>query len=89
MRAAMRQAARAAQARDMHAGDERPSALNMDDTVHTLEDQGFTEDEAMRLIAVTGRLEDSDEARETAATLARLRFTRWLVEQGKLDEWSI
>lgn len=89
MRAAMRQAARAARAREMHAGDERPSVLNSDDTLHTLEDQGFSEDEALRLIAVTGRLEDSDEAHEAAVTLRRLRFTRWLVEQGKLDEWSV
>lgn len=89
MRAALRQAAKAARGRELHADDERPGALSADDTLHTLEDQGFTEDEAMRLIAVTGRLEGSDEAREAAATLARLRFTRWLVEQGKLDEWSI
>lgn len=49
-----------------------------------LESQGFSEDEALRLIDISKRLESSTEAREAR----RLRFTRWLVEQGILDEFS-
>ncbi len=49
-----------------------------------LESQGFSEMEALRLIDISKRLEHSTEAREAR----RLRFTRWLVEQGILDEFS-
>lgn len=62
--------------------------LNPSDALRALEDQGFSEAEALRLIAVTGRLEESPEARESEETRRRLCFTRWLVEHGKLDEWS-
>lgn len=58
------------------------------ESLHDLEGQGFTEDEALRLIAIRGRLGHSAEAVEAEATLRRLSFTRWLVEHGKLDEWS-
>jgi len=88
MSAALREAAREAHIRDLRARRKHLAPLSSDSTVHELEGQGFTEDEALRLIAITGRLEDSAEAREAAATLHRLRFTRWLVEHGKLDEWS-
>jgi hypothetical protein len=53
-------------------------------TVVELESQGFSETEALRLIDISKRLERSAEAREAR----RLRFTRWLVEQGILDEFS-
>lgn len=53
-------------------------------TVIELESQGFSEDEALRLFDISKRLENSSEAREAR----RLRFTRWLVEQGILDEFS-
>jgi hypothetical protein len=53
-------------------------------TVVELESQGFSEVEALRLIDISKRLESSAEAREAR----RLRFTRWLVEQGILDEFS-
>ncbi len=59
-----------------------------DSAVHTLEAQGFTADEAIRLIHVSDRLKMSREARESEATLRRLRFTRWLIQQGMLDEFS-
>jgi hypothetical protein len=49
-----------------------------------LESQGFSETEALRLLDTSKRLERSTEARQTR----RLRFTRWLVEQGILDEFS-
>ena len=47
--------------------------------LHLLETQGFTPDEAARLI----RVEDPNEA-----VMRRLRFQRWLVEHGLLDEFS-
>ena len=56
--------------------------------LHDLEAQGFTEDEAVRLIHVSDRLKTSREAREAEAVLRRLRFTRWLIQQGMLDEFS-
>ncbi|MGH2484671.1 MAG: hypothetical protein ACRDHE_01535 [Ktedonobacterales bacterium] len=56
--------------------------------LHDLEAQGFTEDEAVRLIHVSDRLKTSREAREAEAVLRRLRFTRWLIQQGVLDEFS-
>lgn len=56
--------------------------------VHELEAQGFTVEEATRLIHVSDRVATSREAREAEATLRRLRFTRWLIERGMLDEFS-
>lgn len=68
---------------------EEPSAPQPTvESLHDLEGQGFTEEEALRLIAIRGRLDHSSEAVEAEATLRRLSFTRWLVEHGKLDEWS-
>jgi hypothetical protein len=59
-----------------------------DSAMHELEAQGFTSDEAIRLIHVSDRLAISGEAREAEAVLRRLRFTRWLIERGVLDEFS-
>lgn len=59
-----------------------------DSAMHALEAQGFTEDEAIRLIHVSDRMKTSREARESEAVLRRLRFTRWLIQQGMLDEFS-
>jgi hypothetical protein len=56
--------------------------------VDELEAQGFTHDEAIRLLHVSDRAATSGEALEAEATMRRLRFTRWLVERGMLDEWS-
>ncbi|HEX8996793.1 MAG TPA: hypothetical protein VF812_12255 [Ktedonobacterales bacterium] len=53
-----------------------------------LEAQGFSADEAQRLIAISRRLETSAEARAAQAELKRLRFTQWLIEHGVLDEFS-
>jgi hypothetical protein len=53
-----------------------------------LEAQGFTPDEAARLIYISDRLAHSREAREAEAVMRRLRFHRWLVESGRLDEFS-
>lgn len=67
-----------------------PMAERDDETVAVaeLEAQGFTPDEAIRLIHVSGQIATSHEAREAEATLRRLRFTRWLIERGVLDEFS-
>jgi hypothetical protein len=56
--------------------------------VEQLEAQGFTEDEARRLIHISERLSTSHEARESEATLRRLRFTKWLIQHGMLDEFT-
>ena len=53
-----------------------------------LAEKGFTADEAIRLIHVSQRAAMSREAREAEETLRRLRFTRWLIEHGMLDEFS-
>lgn len=58
------------------------------DIVAELEAKGFTADEATRLVSVSGRVATSREAREAEATMRRLRFTRWLIERGVLDEFS-
>jgi hypothetical protein len=66
----------------------KPSPQAATDAVHDLEERGFTEDEARRLIDISDRITQSAEAREAEAMMRRLRFTRWLVEHGMLDEWS-
>ena len=65
-----------------------PEAVSVPGEVDELEAQGFTHDEAIRLIHVSDRAATSGEALEAEAMLRRLRFTRWLVERGLLDEWS-
>ncbi|MFI5273468.1 MAG: hypothetical protein ACHQ4H_10600 [Ktedonobacterales bacterium] len=65
-----------------------PRRKSLTDEVTDLESQGFTEDEAVRLISVSERLAHSGEARESEETMRRLHFTRWLVEHGVLDEFS-
>jgi hypothetical protein len=57
-------------------------------TLSELESQGFTEDEAYQLIHVSHRIANSRETREAEAIIRRLRFNRWLFEQGKLSEFS-
>lgn len=57
-------------------------------TAEDLESQGFSHDEVRRLVLVSDRQASSDESQVAEATLRRLRFTRWLIEHGVLDEWS-
>jgi len=52
-----------------------------EDDLRKLEAQGFTEDEINRLVELSERL--------NASTLKRLQFTKWLVDQGLLDEFSV
>jgi hypothetical protein len=54
-----------------------------------LEAQGFSPEEAERLIEVSKRLETSAEALASQAELKRLRFAQWLFERGRLDEFSV
>lgn len=54
-----------------------------------LEAQGFSPEEAERLIEVSKRLESSAEALASQAEMKRLRFAQWLVERGRLDEFSV
>ena len=52
-----------------------------DDDLRKLEAQGFSEDEVNRLVELSERI--------NARTLKRLQFTKWLVDQGLLDEFSV
>ncbi|MBF6589111.1 MAG: hypothetical protein IVW57_01105 [Ktedonobacterales bacterium] len=67
---------------------ERVPATTVEDILAALEAQGFTPDEAARLIDISDRLANSREVREGEAVMRRLRFHRWLVERGLLDEFS-
>jgi hypothetical protein len=53
-----------------------------------LESQGFTPDEVRRLMLISDQLARSQESQDAEAELRRLRFARWLIERGVLDEWS-
>ena len=61
----------------------RPSR---EDDLRDLEAQGFTQDEANRLIDLSARI---NEGISNEPTLKRLQFTRWLVQRGLLDEFSL
>jgi hypothetical protein len=72
-----------------HAPDDEPAEVEpVLPSEDDLERQGFSADEVSRLVLVSKRQEDSAESRFQEAALRRLRFTRWLVEHGRLDEWS-
>jgi hypothetical protein len=51
--------------------------------------QGFSEGEAARLLEVSARAAYSTEARESEAVMNRLRFTRWLIERGVINEFAV
>jgi hypothetical protein len=90
-RTSRRKSSRASQPADAEphpaAAEATPAPPTLD-PLRDLEAQGFSPAEARRLIYISDRIEQSAEARESEATLRRLRFTRWLVEHGMLDEWS-
>jgi hypothetical protein len=69
-------------------GEKHENPEEGDSELHQLEAQGFTPDEAARLIYISDRLANSREAQEAEAVMRRLRFHRWLVERGLLDEFS-
>lgn len=68
---------------------ERLALTALEADANELQTQGFTEEEAQRLIDISKRLETSAEARASQAELKRLRFAQWLVEHGILDEFSM
>jgi hypothetical protein len=75
--------------RGMHNGEsEPPDEVASEALLGELEAQGFTEDEAYHLMYVSDRVANSRETREAEAIIRRLRFNRWLFEQGKLSEFS-
>lgn len=79
-----------AQAADRADADmEESAAMSDDDDLRKLMALGFTHDEATRLIDVSVRITNSNEARDAEATRKRLQFAKWLVEQGVLDEFSL
>lgn len=69
-------------------GADKKTSAATEATLSELEAQGFTEDEAYNLIHVSDRIANSRETREAEAIIRRLRFNRWLFEQGKLSEFS-
>jgi hypothetical protein len=74
--------------RQIAEGSEKKTSATTKATLSELEAQGFTEDEAYNLIHVSDRIANSCETREAEAIIRRLRFNRWLFEQGKLSEFS-
>ena len=58
-----------------------------DEAALKLEEQGFSEVEALRLLNVSDRATHSKEALEAQETQRRLNFTRWLIERGLLSEF--
>jgi hypothetical protein len=72
----------------LEAGSKHEAEADSRQIVQDLESQGFTPDEALRLIHISDLLATSREAREAEATMRRLRFTRWLFERGVLSEFS-
>jgi hypothetical protein len=66
---------------EQEAGDPLP-------TEQDLTSQGFTAEEVRRLIVISSRAATSAEARAAEEQMRRLRFTRWLIDHGVLDEWS-
>jgi hypothetical protein len=59
------------------------------DSLAGLAAQGFSEGEAARLLEVSARVAYSTEARESEAVMNRLRFTRWLIERGVINEFAV
>ena len=68
------------------ADDEEITGPSREDDLRDLEAQGFTRDEANRLIDLSARI---NEGISNEPTLKRLQFTRWLVQRGLLDEFSL
>ena len=68
------------------AADEASADRSSEETLGSLEAKGFTHEEAERLLRVSDQLAGSGESIEAEATLRRLRFTKWLVEQGLLND---
>ena len=70
------------------AADDKQEAAAPVPSEEDLTSQGFTAEEVRHLIVISTRAATSAEARAAEAQMRRLRFTRWLIEHGVLDEWS-
>lgn len=57
-------------------------------TIAGLEARGFSATEVASLLDVTQRVANSSEVREEQAIMRRLRFQRWLIEHGRLNEYD-
>src|SRR5262245_19899908 len=66
----------------------KPRARARKEPLAGLAAQGFSEGEAARLLEVSARAAFSTEARESEAVMNRLRFTRWLIERGVINEFA-
>ena len=53
--------------------------------IDALLDEGFTVDEAKRLIQMRETYEDQQATQETN----HHRFVRWLIEHGRLSDWQV
>jgi DNA-binding transcriptional MerR regulator len=53
--------------------------------IDALLDEGFTVDEAKRLIQMREAYEEQQAAQETN----HHRFVRWLIEHGRLSDWHV
>jgi hypothetical protein len=69
-------------------GAKRRKTMN-NEPVADLTTQGFSAVEIERLLEVSARAALSTEARESEAVMNRLRFTRWLVERGVINEFAV
>lgn len=58
----------------------------MDLLIDALLDEGFSVDEALRLIQLQEQYEERAKQRATEETNYH-RFVRWLVEHGRLSDW--
>jgi DNA-binding CsgD family transcriptional regulator len=67
----------------------KPQANVREESVASLMAQGFSDGEAARLLELSARAVFSTEARESEAVMNRLRFTRWLIERGVINEFAV
>lgn len=59
----------------------------VDLVIDALLDEGFTVEEAERLIQLQDRYQQEYQRRKATEETNYHRFIRWLVEQGRLSEW--
>jgi hypothetical protein len=55
--------------------------------IDALQDEGFTVEEAVRLISLQEKYEERKAAQKVIEETNHFRFIRWLVEHGRLSEW--
>ena len=72
--------------------EEKKEDLHMQQTyvdllIDALLDEGFTVEEAIRLIHIQERYEEQRRQRRAIKETNHHRFIRWLVEHGRLSDW--